>query len=176
MRAPIIAALAALLAAPATAHVTLDPPAAAAGSYLRAAFRVPHGCAGAATERLVVTLPEGVLAARPQPKPGWTLALRMRPLEVPVSNGHGGMTTETIAEIAWSGGPLEDAHYDEFVVMLRLADQPGQMLHLPAVQHCAGGATAAWAEVPEPGRRVSEYRFPAPSLRLLPPRSREGAN
>lgn len=161
---------------PARAHVTLDPPQAAAGAYVRAAFRVPHGCAGAATERLVIRLPEGVILARPMPKPGWTLAITRRPLEVPVANGHGGMLTEAVSEITWSGGPLPDEHYEEFVIMLRVPETPGETLYLPATQHCSGGATAAWAEIPEPGRRVTDYRMPSPSLRLLPARGRDGAN
>jgi periplasmic copper chaperone A len=180
---PILAAAAAALApllpaAPAAAHVTLDPPQAQAGATLRAAFRVPHGCAGgAATERLVVTLPEGIVQARPMPKAGWAISIALAPLEAPVDNGHGGVHTHRVAEIARTGGPLPDAHYEEFVVLLRLppADRAGEALWIPAVQHCAGGATAAWTEVPEPGRRVTDTRHPAPAIRLLPPRTpREG--
>lgn len=167
----------ALLATPAAAHVTIDPPQAAAGSYLRAAFRVPHGCGQAATQRLVVTLPEGVIMARPMPKPGWTLRTREEALATPLDNGHGGQITKRVAEIAWEGGSLPDAWYDEFVVMLRLPDRPGETLWIPAVQHCEDGATAAWAEIPEPGRRITDYRHPAPALRLLAPRTpRDGGN
>jgi periplasmic copper chaperone A len=169
--AALVASMAPGLAA---AHVTIDPPQAEAGAYVRIAFRVPHGCAGGApTERLVVTLPEAVLQARPMPKPGWTLAITRAPLEVPLDNGHGGKLTERVAEIAWTGGPLEDSHYDEFVVQLRLSRElaPGQALPIPAVQHCPGGATAAWTEVPAPGRRTTEYRHPAPALRIVAPRT-----
>jgi periplasmic copper chaperone A len=129
------AALAPLLpAAPAAAHVTLDPPQAQAGATLRAAFRVPHGCAGgAATEQLVVTLPEGIVQARPMPKAGWAISVVQAPLEAPVDNGHGGVHTHRVAEIAWTGGPLPDAHYEEFVVLLRLppADRAGEALWIP---------------------------------------------
>ena len=177
-RSPMLAAaLLGLLAAPAAAHVTIDPPQAVAGSYLRAAFRVPHGCGSAATQRVVITLPEGVLMARPMPKPGWTLRVTEAPLATPIDNGHGGQVTKRVAEIAWEGGNLPDAWYDEFVVMLRLPATANETLWMPAVQHCEGGATAAWTQIPEAGRRVSDYRYPAPALRLLPPRTpREGGN
>lgn len=173
----LLAALAVLLPGLAAAHVTIDPPQAEAGAYVRAAFRVPHGCAGGlATERLVVTLPEAVVQARPMPKPGWSLAVTRAPLEVPVDNGHGGQVTDRVVEIAWSGGMLADAHYDEFVVLLRLARDlaPGTALPIAAVQHCPGGASAAWTEVPEAGRRVTGYRHPAPVIRILAPRGAAG--
>ena len=149
--------LAVLLLAPAAtaarAHVTLETQQAAAGSTYRAVFRVPHGCAGhAATGRLTVRLPEGVTGARPMPKPGWTLTIV--PRGEPAQAGHGAARSEA-AEIIWEGGPLEDAHYDEFVVRLRLPDEPG-LLYLPAVQDCVGGGRSAWEQVPEPGRRPTD--------------------
>jgi uncharacterized protein YcnI len=179
MRTALLAAAllgGAVLAPPAFAHVSLDPSQAIAGGTLRAALRVPHGCGGAATQRLTVSLPDNVVSARPMPKPGWRLTTTRRALEVPVSNGHGGMITDVVATISWEGGPLPDEHYDEFILLLRLPDRPGETLWLPVVQHCTGGAIAAWAEVPEAGRRVTDYRHPAASLRLLPARGREGAN
>jgi hypothetical protein len=66
-------AAAALTAAPAAAHVTLEAGQAPANSTHRATFRVPHGCDGAAMTRLTVRLPEGVTQARPMPKAGWTI-------------------------------------------------------------------------------------------------------
>jgi periplasmic copper chaperone A len=159
-----------LLSAPAAAHVTIDPPQAVAGSYLRAAFRVPHGCGAAATERLAVQFPEGVVMARPMPVAGWRIAIARAPLDPPVDNGHGGLIRERITGITWEGGPLPDEHYAEFVVMFRVPDRAGETLHLPVTQHCTGGATAAWVEIPQAGRRVTDYRYPAPTLRVLAPR------
>jgi uncharacterized protein YcnI len=157
------AAAMALAAMPASAHVTLDPGQVSAGTTARIAFRVPHGCDGAATTRLVIRLPEGVTQARPMPKAGWTLRITPRS-EAPA--GHGAVPDA--AEIAWEGGRLEDAHYDEFVMRLRLPDRPGEPLHIAAIQECEGGRVSAWADIPEAGRRVSDYRHPAPAIRLLP--------
>lgn len=91
------------------------------------------------------------------PKAGWTLRITPRG-EAP--SGHDA--------VAWQGGRLEDAHYDEFVMRLRLPDRPGELLYIPAVQECEGGRVSAWADIPEAGRRVSDYRHPAPAIRLLP--------
>lgn len=156
-------ALGLLSAGPAVAHVTLEVQQAPANSTYRAVFRVPHGCDGAAMTRLVIRLPEGVTEARPAPKPGWTLRTTPRGA---VPAGHGSVAP--LAEIVYEGGRLEDAHYDEFLVRLRLPDRPGELFYIPVVQECEGGRTAAWVEIPEPGRRVSDYRYPAPAVRLLP--------
>jgi uncharacterized protein YcnI len=152
-----------LAAAPAAAHVTLDVQQAPANSTYRAVFRVAHGCDGAATVRFTIRVPDGVAEARPMPKPGWTLRTTARG---PAPAGHG--TVAPLAEAIWEGGRLEDAHYDEFVIRLRLPDRPNELLYIPVVQDCEGGATAAWVEIPEPGVRVTQYRYPAPALRLAP--------
>jgi uncharacterized protein YcnI len=170
----IAAICALLLATPATAHVTIDPPQAQANGHMRAAFRVPHGCGHQATIRVTVTLPEGTTTARPMPKAGWRIAITRQPLATPISDGHGGMITEGITQIVWEGGPLPNEHYDEFVIMFRTPNRPDETIWLPTVQHCDGGGTAAWTEIPEAGRRSSDYRFPAPSLRLTPPRTAGG--
>jgi len=156
-------ALGLLAAGPAAAHVTLETQQAAANSYYRATFRVPHGCDGAAMTRFVVRLPEAVTDARPMPKPGWTLRVTARGA---AASGHG--ATPPLSEIAWEGGKLEDSQYDEFVVRIRLPDRPAELFHIPVVQECEGGRTAAWVEIPEPGTRITQYRYPAPAVRLAP--------
>lgn len=161
--------LLALLAAsaPAAAHVTLDPPEAPAGSYLRAALRVPHGCAGAATTRIAVEVPEGIYTAKPMPKPGWRLTVEHRPLPAPVAGPHGHVERE-VARIVWEGGPLPDDQYDEFVLLLQTPAEPGSTLTLPVVQGCEGGRSEAWLERPAPGRKARDLAHPAPTIRLTP--------
>jgi uncharacterized protein YcnI len=158
-----VLALGLLGAGPAAAHVTLEVQQAQANSLYRAVFRVPHGCDGAAMTRLTIRLPQDVVEARPMPKPGWTLTTTPRGS---AAEGHGGVPP--LAEITWEGGRLDDAHYDEFVVRLRLPDRPGELFYIPVVQDCEGGRSAAWVEIPEPGRRITSYRHPAPAVRLLP--------
>lgn len=153
----------ALAGLPAAAHVTLESQQAAPNSYYRATFRVPHGCEGAPTIRFTVQVPEGVTVAQPMPKPGWTLRTTQRG---EAAGGHGASTP--LAEIIWEGGSLESAHYDEFVVRMRLPNTPGELLYIPVVQDCPDGKQAAWTEIPQPGRRITDYRMPAPALRLLP--------
>jgi uncharacterized protein YcnI len=164
----VLAALALSLAAgQAAAHVTLDRREAPADSYFKAVLRAPHGCKGSPTVRIRVRIPEGVLGVKPQPKPGWKIDIARVKLATPVDNGHGGEITETVGEVAWSGGPLADEHFDEFAMMTRLPDRPGATLYFPVVQECVQGAHR-WIEIPQPGRPAADYKEPAPALLLTP--------
>jgi periplasmic copper chaperone A len=165
MRARLaLALLAGLLARPAMAHVTLDRTEAPADSYVRLAIRVPHGCAGAATTGIRLALPEGLTSVKPAPKPGW--ALTILPGEPVPGRGEHGAAATTVREIAWRGGPLPDDQYDEFLLMVRTPDRPGQTLLFPFVQDCEGGAVTRWIERAEPGQPAP--RAPAFGLRLTP--------
>jgi uncharacterized protein YcnI len=151
------------------AHVTIDPQQGPANGYFRAAFRVPHGCKGSPTVRLRVRVPDGVVSVKPQVKPGWTIGITRTKLAVPLDDGHGGKITEVVSEVSWSGGRLDDAHFDEFGLVMRLPDRPEATLHFPVVQECAEGVHR-WIEIPEAGRSAADYREPAPALRLVPMR------
>lgn len=164
-----IAALAASVPLAATAHVTIDPVQANANNYFRAALRVPHGCKGSPTTRIRVRIPEGVLSVKAQVKPGWTISIVRSTLVVPVDDGHGNKITETVSEVGWSGGRLDDAHFEEFGLVMRLPDRAGSTLYFPVVQDCEQG-THRWIEIPEAGRKPGDYREPAPAVLLLPPK------
>ena len=60
------------------AHITLEAGSATAGSTYKAVLRVPHGCDGKATTAIRVRIPEGVIAVKPMPHPGWQLATKTR--------------------------------------------------------------------------------------------------
>ena len=124
MRSKLILSALLLSATPAMAHVVIANPQGKAGSTFIAGFRVSHGCAGSPTTMLTVTVPDGIITARPQPKAGWTLSMTRAKLATPVA-GEGGPITERVSSITWSGGPLPADQYDEFVVMLRLPDEDG---------------------------------------------------
>jgi uncharacterized protein YcnI len=163
------AALAALLATPAFAHVTLEAPQAAVGSTYKAVLRVPHGCDGKATVAIRVRLPEGFIAAKPMPKPGWELKT-VKGKYAKAYTLYGEAVTEGVQEIDWTGGNLPDAFYDEFVLRGTLAgDLPaGETLYFPVVQECEGGAVERWIQIPQAGQDEDDLDTPAPGVRLLP--------
>jgi periplasmic copper chaperone A len=166
MRA-VILLIACAAASPAAAHVTLEQRQAPSDTYYKASLRVTHGCKGSPTVRVRVRMPDGVTGVRAQPKPGWKLDITRVKLPKPLDDGHGGQITETVGEVAWSGGPLLDEHFDEFALTMRLPDRPGATLYFPVIQECAQGAHR-WIEIPEAGKSARDYKEPAPALQLTP--------
>lgn len=155
---------------PALAHAVLTPAEAPADSYTKGVIGIGHGCEGSPTLRVRVRIPEGVTSVKPQPKPGWELSIRREKLAKPITDGHGRAITEAVAEVTWTG-KLLDENYDEFVMQMRLPDRPGETLYFATVQECETGVHR-WIEIPAAGKSRSDYREPAPALKLMPKRPR----
>src|ERR1043165_3515302 len=111
----LVGIAAATSASPAGAHITLENRQASPGSYYKAVFAVPHGCAGSPTVKIRVQIPEGVIAVKPMPKPGWTLETVKARYPTPYQL-HGASITEGVRDVMWRGGKLADDNYDEFVL------------------------------------------------------------
>jgi uncharacterized protein YcnI len=162
----LVPAAAALLAtAPASAHVTVEPPAAVGGARLKLTLRVSHGCEGSATTRLRVRLPEALHGARPLLKPGWSLAAPRMALAQPYLR-HGRQVTEEVREVTWEGGSVPDAFADEFAFVTTLPEQP-QRLALQVVQECERGRIE-WFQVPSADPAAARPDHPAVMLEVLP--------
>ena len=163
---PAALALAAMvsLPLPASAHVVLEKREAPVGSYYKAVFQVGHGYEGSPTVKLSVRIPDGVVAAKPMPKPGWTIETVKGPYATAAAH-HGHAVSEGVREVIWQGR-LPDDDFDEFVLSGFLTDtlQPGTTLYFPATQECEQGANR-WVEIPEPGKPPP--KSPAPGLKLI---------
>lgn len=164
LTAPLIA----VGAGAAIAHTSLETKEAPVGASYKAVFRVPHGCDGKPTNAVRVQIPEGVIAVRPMPKPGWILEKVSGAYEKSYDN-HGTPTKEGVKEVLWKGGHLGDDEYDEFVVRVYLtSDLPaGKVLYFPTVQECPEGAAERWIEIPAEGQSGDDLEFPAPGVKLL---------
>ncbi len=149
----------------ANAHIVLDQKTAVAGSYFRGAFRVGHGCDGSATVAITVRLPDGVRGAKPMPKPGWTIERRVEKLAKPYDS-HGKTISEDVTAITWRGGPMPDAHYDEFIMQMQLPATP-EPIWFKVLQQCERGETD-WAMVPATGTSTRGLKSPAALLELTP--------
>jgi uncharacterized protein YcnI len=144
----------------ASAHVSVTPAQAPAGSYQVLRFGVGHGCDGQASTALSIQIPPGVKVARPQPKPGWTLSADWPKGE-----------TERPAAITWTG-ELPANQFDEFLILVRLPAEAGA-LAFPAIQTC-GGAQNRWVETPQPGGARPEH--PAPTVLVTPAAAPDGGH
>lgn len=165
-----VAAIAMLAASSAGAHVTLENRQAAVGSFYKAVFAVPHGCAGSATVKIRVQIPVGVIAVKPMPKPGWNLEV-IKGKYATEYDFHGAKVSEGVKEVSWSGGKLADDNYDEFVVSSYLTGglKPNTTLYFPVVQECEQGISR-WIDIPMEGRAGHSHdeKSPAPGVKLTP--------
>ncbi|MCW5698182.1 MAG: copper chaperone PCu(A)C [Bauldia sp.] len=151
MKRLCLAAVAALAAAPsAFAHAILDGGPLTAGATAELSIRIGHGCDGAATDAVIVTFPDGVTAAQPMAKPGWTVEAFGDPAAP--------------AGIAWTGGSLPDALYDRFPFRVAVgAAAAGTELAFPVIQRC-GETEIAWSEIAAPGVDPHTLQSPAPTV------------
>jgi uncharacterized protein YcnI len=165
LRATLAGGALMLAAAPVAAHVTLETAEAPPESTYKAVLRVGHGCEGHPTTAIRVRIPEGVIAVKPMPKPGWTIEIKKSAYDRPYDY-FGETLTEGVTEIGWSGGKLPDEYYDEFVFRGRLTDfEPGTVLTFPIVQECTEGVHR-WIEIPAAGQDPDELAEPAPQLTI----------
>jgi periplasmic copper chaperone A len=163
-------AVAGLTASSASAHVTLENRQATVGAYYKAVFAVPHGCAGSATVKVRVQIPEGVIAVKPMPKPGWNVEA-IKGKYAADYDYHGTKLSEGVKEVVWSGGKLPDDNYDEFVVSTFLTGglKPNSTLYFPVVQECEQGVSR-WIDIPAEGSTAhsNDSKSPAPGVMLMP--------
>ena len=165
----VVVVLAAVAASPAVAHVTLERRQAPVGSYYKAVFAVPHGCAGSPTVKLRVQIPEGVIGIKPMPKAGWTVET-VKGKYATEYEFHGSKLSEGVKEVMWSGGKLADDNYDEFVFSSFLTPglKPDTTLYFPVVQECERGISR-WIDTPSDGNNGHGHdsKTPAPGLKLI---------
>jgi periplasmic copper chaperone A len=155
------------MASSASAHITLEVREATIGSSYKAVFAVPHGCAGSATVKIRIQIPEGVIGVKPMPKAGWNVET-VEGKYATEYDFHGGKLSQGVREVDWSGGKLPDSNYDEFVLIGFLTDslKPNSMLYFPTVQECEQGVSR-WIDIPAEGN-PHETNWPAPGVKLMP--------
>ena len=161
------------MALPASAHVAIiDGESVPSGGHgTQISFRVGHGCDGAATDSVMIQIPEGVTGVKPRWLAGWTAETEPR-AAAEASVGPDASTEPAehpeAGVVLWTGGPLPDDQYVDFQMLAVFPETPGAVLHFPVVQRC-GDAEAAWIEIPAEGQDPEELDFPAPSVTVGEP-------
>lgn len=160
-----LATTAAVLAAPAlaSAHVTVQPPEAAAGSYAVVDVRVPNEKDDQGTTKVEVQFPPGVASASYQPVPGWRTKVTTRPAAKPIDL-HGERITDEVDTITWTGtgkeGVIAPGQFRDFPVSIRVPDgHEGTAVTFKALQTYAGGDVVRWIG-------AADSETPAPTLTL----------
>ncbi|HEX5594847.1 MAG TPA: YcnI family protein [Micromonosporaceae bacterium] len=154
-------------AAPASAHVTVNPREATQGGYARVAFRVPTESDTARTTKVEVVFPEDapVASVSTMPVPGWTVAVERRKVDPPLEV-HGSPVTEVISKITWTAGGdtgIGPGEFQEFPVSLGPLPKTDRMV-FKALQTYSDGNVVRWIE--EPPADGGEVDHPAPVLTL----------
>lgn len=154
-------------AAPAVAHVTVNPAEATQGGYARLAFRVPNESDTASTTKLEVVLPEDapVASVSTMPVAGWTVAVEKRTVNPPVEV-HGSQVSEVVAKITWTaaaGGGVKPGEFQEFPVSMGPLPDVAKMV-FKTLQTYSDGNVSRWIEEPVEG--AAEPEQPAPVLTL----------
>ncbi|SCG71894.1 Uncharacterized protein YcnI [Micromonospora echinaurantiaca] len=154
-------------AAPASAHVTVNPKDAAQGGYARIAFRVPNESDTASTTKVEVVLPENapVGSVSTMPVPGWTVTVEKRKVDPPVEV-HGSQLSEVVSKLTWTAAGnagVKPGEFQEFPVSLGPLPQVDRMV-FKTLQTYSDGNVQRWIEEPTPG--AEEPESPAPVLTL----------
>lgn len=172
-----LAAGSVLLAAPAAAHVTVNPSSAEAGDYSKLTFRVPNESDTAGTTSVAVTFPTDTPFASVSVKPheGWTADVARTKLPEPVKSGDLEIT-EAVTKITWKaeqGVSIAPGQFDEFDVSVGPLPEGAESVAFPAVQTYDDGKVVSWSQpVPEGGE---EPELPAPTLQLVAAQDAEAA-
>ncbi|MCK9793632.1 YcnI family protein [Isoptericola sp. 4D.3] len=154
----------------ASAHVTVTPGAAEAGSYATLTFKVPNESADASTTGLTVDLPQDspFTSVSVEPVPGWTATITRAPLPEPVEV-HGTTVTEAPASIEWTADDPEAAiapgEFLRFTVSAGAVPEGVDAIVLPATQTYSDGEVVAWDQE---ASGDTEPEHPAPVLEVAP--------
>lgn len=155
----LVAALG-MAAAPAAAHVTVNPQEAAKGGFAKLAFRVPNEREAPATVQVEIVFPSDhpLRSVSVRPRPGWTYSVERE--------------GEAVARITWTGGVIRPGEFEEFEVSGGPLPTDADRLVFRALQTYDNGEVVRWIEEAVEGGPEPEH--PAPVLSLVEPVDEEG--
>jgi uncharacterized protein YcnI len=162
----VAAAVVALAALPASAHVTISPDTATqGGGDVQMTFRVPNEESSASTTQLQVAFPTDhpIASVLVQPVPGWTAKIDNVTLSTPIQTDDGAIS-QVVSEITWSGGSIAPGQYGAFTVLMGQLPSDTSQLVFKAVQTYSNGDVVRWIDLTQPGQPEPDH--PAPVLTL----------
>ena len=153
-------------AAPAWAHVKVDPESAPKGSDAVLSFVVANEKDPQTTTKVVVQFPTDhpIAEALVEPIPGWTAEVTQFKVTTPIETDNGPVTS-AVKNVTWTatGTGIAVEHFQEFPVSVGLPADTDS-LTFPTTQTYSDGSTVQWVQVTPPGG--PEPDNPAPVLTL----------
>ena len=174
LAAILAAAILCALAAPAAAHVSVDPASAPKGATAKLSFLVPNEEPTKRVTRLQVLFPTPpdtpIATVTVEQKPGWTARVRTQNLAQPIVTDDGSVT-RVVREIEWTANTVADGiaanHFGEFTVAADgLPDDENEVV-FKAVQTYSDASVVRWIDPVTPGGPEAEH--PTPILELTEP-------
>lgn len=145
------------VAAPAAAHVTIQPNEGVTGAFSRFVVRVPNERPDASTVRVDVEFPSLAFVSF-EPKDGWRRNVQEGEFAEPVE-AFGDEVAEGVLSVSWRGGEIGPGEFDEFGFSARMPDGEEE-LEFRAFQHYSSGEVVEWtgpADSDEPASHVAVY-------------------
>lgn len=154
----------------ASAHVTVNPSTAVAGSYTKITFRVPNESAKADTVKISVQLPldHPFASVAVKKEPGWTATVTSAKLATPISDDDNASITEAVSTVTWTAdasGRIALGQFAEFDLAVGPVPKVAS-LAFDATQTYSDGSVVKWNE-PTPASG-EEPEHPAPVLTITP--------
>ena len=127
------------VAAPAMAHVTLQPNEAPADGFTRLAVRVPNERDNASTTKVEVKFPPGFYSVSYEPVADWSVDVKMRKLDKPAEQ-FGEKVTEEVAQvsISTSGAGIAAGPVPRLRAVPEDAERAGQGAHVQGASDLHG--------------------------------------
>jgi periplasmic copper chaperone A len=137
---------------PANAHASLNlyGSTASANGYGVLFVRIPHGCDGKPTNRIIVRVPSEFQSVKPQWLGGWKTTRKLN--------------SDKSVTVSWEGGPLPDDQFADFGLSVRYPTEMGTYF-VPVTQRC-GSSRVSWNQLPKDG---VDSEYPAPSVKVGAP-------
>jgi uncharacterized protein YcnI len=162
------------LAAPASAHVTVDPSSAPKGSTVKLSFLVPNEEPTAKVTELQIAFPTPPQTPIPtvdvEAKPGWNVKVTTQKLAKPITTDDGTIN-EVVSLIDWKAKTPADGiapeQFGEFTIDADgLPDNENEVV-FKAIQTYSNGTVVKWIDPVTPGGPEAEN--PTPILQLTNP-------
>jgi uncharacterized protein len=169
--------LATALAAPASAHVSVNPQTAEQGGFSALTFRVPTEKDDASTTKVQVAFPSDtpLASVSVKPVPGWTYQVTKNKLAQPIQSDDGPIT-DAVSQITWTASSPDTAvkpgEFQEFGVSAGPLPKTAA-ISFKALQTYSDGSVVRWIDTQTPGGPEAEH--PAPTLSLTPASATDGA-